>query len=69
MDNSIAVYTALRLLQRMKNQLGLEAMIEYIDIYINVVNKENENLKKVVDMSINVVDINKIYQQVRRNND
>lgn len=32
--NSIAIYTVLCILRRMKREVGLEAMLEYLDKYL-----------------------------------
>ena len=62
-DNSAAVYTALCILQSMKTQLCLEAMFEYMDVYMTLVERHNPTLRDAVLMAISEVGIEKMYKE------
>ena len=40
-DNAIAIYTGLEILSRIKNQVGLEAMLEYMQHYQELIERHN----------------------------
>jgi len=53
----------------MKRHLGLEAMLEYLSRYAQVIEKHNPQLKCVVDYAVSQVDVNKIYQEAMKIDD
>ena len=60
--NSIAVYTVLCILRRMRKQLCLEAMIEYMDEYLLTIEESNPQLREAVLKALSMVSIKKIYK-------
>ena len=61
--NSIAVYTVLSILSRMKANVGLEAMLEYLEIYLATVNAHNPELKRAVDKALGVIKVERMYRE------
>ena len=61
-DNMISIYTAMRILRKMKGQLGLEAMQEYLDHYIRVVDKNNPKLSFAVTKALSYICVEKMYK-------
>lgn len=64
--NSISVYTVLCLLRRMKDQLGLEAMLEYLDKYLATIERYNPELKRAVEKAIGMMSVEKIYREAMK---
>ena len=60
----IAVYTMMRVLKKMRKELGLEACIEYIDKFIAIIGKDSSNLNKAVEYILRNIDIKNIYQEM-----
>ncbi len=46
--NEITIYTVMKILARMKEQLGLEAMLQYMERYAMFIEKQNPELKIIV---------------------
>ncbi|MFA5060637.1 MAG: hypothetical protein WC676_08450 [Candidatus Omnitrophota bacterium] len=63
-SNSIAIYTFLRLLFKMRSHLGLEAMLEYVEKYLSVIDKNNPEFKTAVGEAINLISIEKMYKDI-----
>ncbi|MGE0267567.1 MAG: hypothetical protein AB7S78_03795 [Candidatus Omnitrophota bacterium] len=62
-NESIAVYTVLSILVKMRHQLGLEAMMEYLDHYLRVIEQHNPKLKYAVSRALTMMNIQKMYDQ------
>lgn len=60
--NSVAIYTVLSVLLRMRERLGLEAMTEYIQFYLQIVEKNNPEIKMAVQKALTMVDVRRIYE-------
>ena len=60
-NNSVAIYTVLCILDRMKKQLGIEAMLEYMDEYLATINKYNPKIQHAVDHALIMIDLAKMY--------
>ena len=63
-DNSIAIYTVLCILRRMKTQLGLEAMLEYKEKYLEVIEDNNPRVKAAVEKAVRLMDVERIYRKL-----
>ena len=61
--NTIAVYTVLSILVKMKNSLGLEAMLEYIQLYLDSIEKNNPRIKHAASLAIKLISVEKIYNE------
>ena len=64
--NSISIYTVLSILLRMKDQLGLEAMLEYVQNYLKIINDHNPELKPAVERALNLMSVEKIYKDAMK---
>lgn len=58
---AIAIYTVLSILARMKSELGMEAMLEYMDRYVAAIGKHNPRLKGAVRKAVSLINVQKIY--------
>jgi hypothetical protein len=58
------IYIALRILKEMKDTLGLEAMLDYIERYLVATQQSCYELKQVCDGIIGRIDIEKIYREI-----
>ncbi len=65
-NNSIAIYTVLSILLKMKEHLGLEAMLEYVRNYLKIINDHNPELKPAVTRALNLMNIEKIYKDAMK---
>lgn len=61
--DSIAVYTKLSILIKMRQELGLEAMLEYLDMYVNSIEANNPELKRAVTKALTLISVRQIYSQ------
>ena len=61
--NTIAIYTVLSILVKMKNTLGLEAALEYIDKYLTTIEKHNPKIKEATALAIKFISVEKIYKE------
>ena len=59
--NLIAVYTVLRVLLKMRNTLGLEAMLDYIRVYTGIIESNNREFKDAVTGALKFINVKKIY--------
>ncbi len=64
--NTIAIYTVLSILVKMKNSLGLEAALEYIDKYLTTIEKYNPQIKDATSLAIKFISVEKIYKEAMR---
>ena len=61
-NNWISIYTTFRILQQMKSQLGLEAMLEYIDQYQRMIETHNPKFKVIIERAFNMMSVEKLYK-------
>lgn len=64
--NSIAVYTVLCILRRMKREVGLEAMLEYLDKYLGTIETHNPQLKQAVAKALGIMNVEKMYREAMK---
>jgi len=57
----VTIYTALQILLAIRRHLGLEAMLEYMTKYSELVEKNNPRLKSAVTQALAVMSVEKIY--------
>ena len=67
-SSMISIYTGLCILHKMRHQLGLEAMMEYMDTYIQAMEEKNPILKAAVGQAVTVVSVERIYDEACRKN-
>lgn len=61
--DSIAVYTQLSILLKMRQELGLEAMLQYLEAYVRIIARGNPELKRAVDKALTLMSTKRIYRQ------
>ena len=66
-SNTLAVYTVLKTLRKMKQELGLEAMLQYADRYAGNLELHNPRLKYAVAVALEFVDVKKTYSKSLEN--
>ena len=64
--NSVAVYTVLSVLKRMKTELGFEAMLEFHEKYLETIDLNNPALKTAVEKALHIVNVEKIYKDAMK---
>ena len=64
--NSIAIYTVLCILRRMKQEVGLEAMLEYLDKYLGTIETHNPRLKHAVAKALGLMSVEKMYREAMK---
>ena len=62
-DHAVAVYTAFSILNEMKNELGLEAMLEYMGKYRHIVENYNPKIKSAVGQAMTLMSVERIYNE------
>lgn len=65
--NTIAIYTALCVLQRMKEKLGLEAMLEYIEGYRKTIDRSHPDIQSAVEKALVLINVENIYKEALEN--
>lgn len=65
-DNKIAIYTVLKILARMKKELGMEAMHEYMDRYCAIIDRNNPKFEYAVKQALTLISIEKLYRDAMR---
>ena len=68
-NQMVAVYTVLILLRKMKGELGLEAMLEYMNAYLEVIEKYNPKLGRVVSKAVSLMSMEKMYARAVSKNE
>ena len=63
-QNMIAVYTVLSILKSLKKEMGLEAMLEYMEGYLRTLDQCNPDLKKAVAFAVGLMDMEKLYNDM-----
>lgn len=66
-DNAIAIYTGLAILTRIKNQVGLEAMLEYMQHYQELIERHNPGFRQAVGGALAIMDVEKLYRDITEN--
>lgn len=61
-DNQIAIYTSMCILRKMKRQLGIGAMHEYLDHYLKVIDLNNPKLGFAVTKALTLMSVEKMYK-------
>lgn len=64
--NSISIYTVLCILRRMKEELGLEAMLEYYGKYLEIIETHNPELKSAVNKALALMSVEKMYKDAMK---
>ena len=59
--NMVVIYTMLSILVLMRKQLGLEAMLEYIEEYLEVMGEGNPRVRFAVRRALAMMSVEKMY--------
>ena len=59
--NTVVIFTMLAILIKMKEQLGLEAMLEYAEKYLAVMGEQNPRVKYAVGYALSLMSVEKMY--------
>ena len=62
---SVPVYTVLKILVKMKKQLGLEVMLDYMDYYLKIIETHNPDVKEAVEKALTMISVEKIYKEAK----
>ena len=65
---TVGIYTVLTILGVMKQQLGLEAMLDYINKYIYLIEQTNPETKHAVQRALTLISVEGIYNDAMRSN-
>jgi len=63
---TVGIYTVLTILGVMKQQLGLEAMLDYINKYIYLIEQNNPDIKHAVERALTLISVEGIYNDAMR---
>ncbi|PIW63475.1 MAG: hypothetical protein COW13_01755 [Candidatus Omnitrophica bacterium CG12_big_fil_rev_8_21_14_0_65_50_5] len=66
-DNTLAIYTASRLLSGIGDRFGLQGMDVYLKNYIRAVDEQEPKLKAAVDQVVRVINIENMYHEAMNN--
>lgn len=64
LGNNFPVFMAIMTLVKIKQELGLEAMVEYVDHYVEVINENNPKLGDAYQQAMKFINVEKIYQEM-----
>ena len=67
-DNTVAIYTILTVLLKMKSTLGMEAMLEYIVHYSAMIERHNPVFKDAVQHALSLMSVEKMYRDGTQHN-
>ena len=62
-DHAVAIYTAFSILEEMKKELGLEAMLEYMGKYRCIVEADHPPIKSAVCQALTLMNVERIYKE------
>ena len=65
--NIIVIYTMLSILVKMKEQLGLEAMLEYMNKYLSIMGEGNPKMQSAVHYALALMSVEKMYHDALQN--
>ncbi len=65
-QHSVAFYTFLSILLRMKNELGLEAMLEYMAKYLTAIDSHNPKIAAAVGKALNAIPVAVIFHELTK---
>ena len=66
-DNAVAIYTLLAILMRIRRTMGLEAMLEYIEHYQELIERYNPDFKDAIKEALAMMSLEKMYRDVTSN--
>lgn len=66
LKNTVAVYTVLAIIKRIKSTMGLEAMLEYIEHYQKTIERHNPEFGDAVKSALALTNVEKIYREMTK---
>lgn len=63
-EHIVAFYTLLTVLTKMKKELGLEAMLEYMALYLKEIDSHNPKLAMAVAKTLEIIPIEVFYHEL-----
>ncbi|MFA5088121.1 MAG: hypothetical protein WC552_03700 [Candidatus Omnitrophota bacterium] len=63
-ENTLVVYTILLIMVKMRKELGLEVMLEYMDKYVAITAEHHPKLRYAVGEALSMFSIKKMYQDM-----
>jgi hypothetical protein len=66
-ESAITLYAVLSVLKKMRRELGLEAMLEYMDFYQKLIEDHNPQFRQAVEKALELISIEKVYKDAIRN--
>ena len=66
-NNAVAIYTLLVILTQIKSKMGLEAMLEYIEHYQELIERHNPDFKDAVKAALAMMSLEKMYRDITTN--
>ncbi len=67
--NILIIFTFLSVLLRMKERLGLEAMLEYMARYREIIISRNPSVQRAVTRAMEMINVERMYYDIRPNKD
>jgi hypothetical protein len=65
-EHAVAFYTFLAILLKMKHELGLEAMLEYMAKYLRTIDSHNPKIALAVGKALNVIPVDIIFNELTK---
>ena len=66
-DNGVAIYIILAMLTQIKNAVGLEAMLEYMEHYQKLIERYNPHFREAVQEALALKNVAKMYREITEN--
>ncbi len=65
-ENIFIIYTSISLILKMRQVLGLEAMLDYLEKYLAVIDAHNPELKPAVTKALEFINVTKVYHDAMK---
>jgi hypothetical protein len=65
-EHTVAFYTFVSILLKMKKELGLEAMLEYMVKYLTMIDSHNPKVAVAVGKALNVLPVDLIFNELTK---
>ncbi len=62
----VVIFTILSILMVMKEKLGLEVMLEYMEKYLTVIGETNPKIKQAVRQALSLISVEKMYHDLSK---
>lgn len=63
-EHMVAFYTLLAVLLKMRKDLGLEAMLEYMALYLKVIDSHNPQIAMAVTKTLEIIPVEVLYHEL-----